>query len=461
MTTATKTQSYRCISIGDAPIDSIEVVSNFRKTFQPARLKELTDSIRQVGVLEPVLVRESERVGMYILIAGERRLRAAKAAGLTEIPYRSLDVTEEQAAEIQALENLHRENLGPIEEARAFQTLIAQGKYDVDALAKRMDKSPTYVYRAVKLLELPTAAMEAIEAGFITPAHGHQILRAPEGKTRDELVKFATTLTYNDSYPTVRQMEEQLDGKNLADATFPTKTEYAGVQACTKCPYNTGNQGNLFDGAEKGGCTNAPCFNTKTETAWNDKVDTLVRVHAPTPVIVVKGYMYEGGIVQGYQAKAQLTEKTKIGKNDAILINKDGTWLGKKVAEQPKPAAAPRLSPEEQALQELTSKLTEEATARAIFAKVKQVPVKAWAGTAEHIVNEMYGSQRFVYQAIGGETTKHFAALPVPQLHVLLYLASEVDNIGIEKLAKQVGVDVKKIEKEAKATAAIQVKAKK
>ena len=105
---------YEVVSEGPVAIETIRSESNFRKTFNAAAMKELADNIGKVGVLQPILLRRNGE-GL-VLIAGERRLRAAKAAGLKVIPGRVLDVTEEQASESQALENLHREDLGPIEE---------------------------------------------------------------------------------------------------------------------------------------------------------------------------------------------------------------------------------------------------------------------------------------------------------------------------------------------------------
>ena len=109
----------------DLKLDDVVVKSNHRKHFDKDRMNELADNVRQFGVLEPILVRRVD--DEYHLIAGARRLRAAALAGLPTIPVRVLDVDEQKAAEIQLLENLQREGLGPIEEAEAFQTLLTGG----------------------------------------------------------------------------------------------------------------------------------------------------------------------------------------------------------------------------------------------------------------------------------------------------------------------------------------------
>jgi len=100
-------------------VDEIVEESNFRSHKNPAKFVEFVQNVKKVGILEPALVRRNAD-GKIVMIAGHRRLAAAKAAGLKEIPVRVLDVDEKQAAEIQALENLHREDLSPMDEARAL-----------------------------------------------------------------------------------------------------------------------------------------------------------------------------------------------------------------------------------------------------------------------------------------------------------------------------------------------------
>lgn len=255
----------------EVKIEDVVVVGNFRRHFDEGKLDELKASVAEFGVLEPVLLRESDQKGalsnrvLYVLIAGERRLRAAKLAGLKMIPARVLAVDERQAAEIQLLENLHREDLTPLDEARALNTLLDQGKHTAEMLADRVDKSVAYVYRAVKLLDLPEAGIQAIEEGKLTPAHGHQILRAP-AEMREELVAFALGQAEHRVYPAweLRQHIEYQHSADLVAALFPKGKAYAGEVACGACPFNSGNQGQLFDGAEKGKCSNPPCFQKKT-----------------------------------------------------------------------------------------------------------------------------------------------------------------------------------------------------
>lgn len=257
-------EHYKELAREDVKTVDIVTNGNARRHFDEGRMKELADNIRKVGVLEPILVRPGTDGG-YILIAGERRLRAARAADVRTIPVRVLDVTEAQAAEIQALENLHREDLGPIEEARAFKTLLDTGGYDVKALADRIDKSESYVYRALTLLALPEAVIAAIGDGELTAAHGHQLARL-EGKARDA----ATDYLLQDPSMLLSHFKDYIEremSKGFHRANFPLDVEYAGVQACTTCASNSGNQGMLFDGAEEGTCTDPACFAMKEKAA--------------------------------------------------------------------------------------------------------------------------------------------------------------------------------------------------
>jgi ParB/RepB/Spo0J family partition protein len=286
---AAKSESIAEVFHGEVLIQKIEVRSNIRKHFNPAQMKELAANIKKVGILEPLLCRFNGNKQGYILIAGERRLRAAKEAGLVNVPIRVLDVNDQQAAEIQAFENLHRADLSPIEEARAFKMLLDAGKYQVADLAARVDKSTVYVYRAVSLLELGADMIAAIEEGEMTPAHGHQIMRLPKDK-RAAVIKKALTpktdwISGRDEdgddtqksvklgYMTAKELQVQIDseiGTRLCKAQFDTAKPYAGEVACSACPLNAANQGTLFDGAGEERCLNRPCFDKKTEQFYKD-----------------------------------------------------------------------------------------------------------------------------------------------------------------------------------------------
>jgi ParB family chromosome partitioning protein len=148
-----------------------------RRTFDPASLQELADSIRIHGILQPLLVREG--LAGYELIAGERRLRAAEIAGLAEVPvivHPGSGGRLEERLELALVENLQRTDLNAIEEARAIQRLLRDFGLTQEALAERIGKNRVTIAQSVRLLGLPEPGIKAIETGAITAGHGIALL---------------------------------------------------------------------------------------------------------------------------------------------------------------------------------------------------------------------------------------------------------------------------------------------
>ena len=339
MTTKTKTapkpvvagEGYKELFRGDYRTSEISVGSNFRKVFNEKAIRELADSIGKVGVLQPVILRRDPKHKYPVLVAGERRLRAAQLAGVKTIPGRILDITADQALEVQALENLHRKDLTPLEEARAFKALLdAKGHTleQVEELAGRVDKSTTYIYRAVRLLELPKDVLEKIETGEWTPAHGHLMLRVPKDKIKDVLEQ-ADNSMYNDKTLTVHMLKEAIEEEvenNLDGAGFPKTVEYAGKPACSTCSYNSGNQGKLFDGAEKGKCSDKTCFEAKEAQHQTDTLEKVKKEHGENFLGIHKGYCSSGDRAGGGIIIGSIDEKkTKAAqKNGAKYVMSEG-----------------------------------------------------------------------------------------------------------------------------------------
>jgi ParB family transcriptional regulator, chromosome partitioning protein len=151
-----------------------------RRSFDPASLQELADSIRIHGILQPLLVREG--LAGYELIAGERRLRAAEIAGLAEVPvivHPGSGGRLEERLELALVENLQRTDLNAIEEARAIQRLLRDFGLTQEALAERIGKNRVTIAQSVRLLGLPEPAIKAIETGAITAGHGIALLGLP------------------------------------------------------------------------------------------------------------------------------------------------------------------------------------------------------------------------------------------------------------------------------------------
>ena len=145
-----------------------------RKKFDEDALLELADSIRQFGVLQPLLVQK--RDGYYEIIAGERRWRAAKMAGLKEVPVVIKDFTDQQIVEISLIENIQREDLNPIEEALAYKRLLSEFKLKQDEVAERVSKSRTAVTNSIRLLKLNEKVQQMVIDDMIQTGHARALL---------------------------------------------------------------------------------------------------------------------------------------------------------------------------------------------------------------------------------------------------------------------------------------------
>ena len=148
-----------------------------RKTFDNEGLQTLADSIATHGVLQPIIVRENAAApGLYEIIAGERRWRASKMAGLTEIPAIVFDGDELRAAQVALIENIQREDLNPVEEAFGYGALIEKFGLTQDQVAKQVGKSRSAVANMLRLLDLPEEALEMLKSGEITAGHARALL---------------------------------------------------------------------------------------------------------------------------------------------------------------------------------------------------------------------------------------------------------------------------------------------
>lgn len=158
-----------------------------RKRFSEEELKELSESIRQYGVIQPLLVKKQGPI--YEIIAGERRYRAAKMAGLTEIPVLIRDYDEKRSKEIAIIENIQREDLNAVEEALAYQNLINTYQLSQEELAERLSKKRTTITNSLRLLKLEEEILRYIREGKLKEGHGRALLQFPEGKKRIQLAK--------------------------------------------------------------------------------------------------------------------------------------------------------------------------------------------------------------------------------------------------------------------------------
>ncbi len=178
-------------------------------------LAELAASIREHGVLEPILVRKRASGGLEI-IAGERRWRAAQQAGLKEVPIFVHDLDDEQAFEAALVENLQREDLNPLETARAFQRLVDDYGYTQETIATKVGKERSTVANSLRLLKLPENVADLIEGGQLSEGHGRALLAAPSVSAMKKLASSAVSKGWS-----VREAERQARRAARGDDASP------------------------------------------------------------------------------------------------------------------------------------------------------------------------------------------------------------------------------------------------
>ncbi len=185
-----------------------------RQQFDEGALQELVASIKEKGILTPITVQDD--AGNYILVAGERRLRAAKLAGLKEIPVYIIEVENDaEMMEMALIENIQRENLNPIEEAEAYAVLNSKYSLSQDAVAKSVGKKRVTVTNSLRLLNLPSEIKESIKIGEISAGHGRAILMM---KTTRAMVKLWQQ--------TIRKNLSVRGTETLAKATTSSKSDF-------------------------------------------------------------------------------------------------------------------------------------------------------------------------------------------------------------------------------------------
>ncbi len=190
-----------------------------RKIFDEEALKDLSASIKERGVFQPILVRKSLKG--YELIAGERRLKASKMAGLKEIPAIILDFDDTDMMEVSLLENVQRENLTPIEEAEAYDNIIKKLDYTQDELSKKVGKSRVYIANSLRLLKLPSKVRDLINMGKISQGHGKALLAFDD---EDKILEIADRIIKEDL--TVRDVEKLSKQKPVKKETVKKEDPY-------------------------------------------------------------------------------------------------------------------------------------------------------------------------------------------------------------------------------------------
>lgn len=190
-----------------------------RRNFDEDALQELSESVKQFGVLQPLLVQDKK--DYYEIIAGERRWRAAKLAGLKEVPVIIKDLTEQEVVEIALIENIQRENLNPIEEAFAYKRLLTEFNLKQDEVAERVSKSRTAVTNSMRLLKLNEKVQQMVIDDMITTGHARALLGIDDSEKQYITAQkiFDEKLSVRETEKLVKKIQQEKDNPTVKESS--------------------------------------------------------------------------------------------------------------------------------------------------------------------------------------------------------------------------------------------------
>lgn len=246
----------------EVPISGlIESKTNPRGDYDKTSLVELAESIKQQGLLQPILVRVNEDAQSFEIICGARRYRAAVIAKLDTVPCRVVELDDDEVYAVQIVENLQRQDIHPLDEAAGFQTLLGRMNGEVRRVSAAVGKPDAYIIQRVKLLDLIPPAKKLFKDGKIGYQHARILCRLT-AETQAEALK---TIDRDASWQALAQWVEQRASAALKAA--PWKLDDAELVkeagACSACPKNTSANRGLFGDLEEGVCTDKLCFQNK------------------------------------------------------------------------------------------------------------------------------------------------------------------------------------------------------
>ncbi len=301
-------------------MELIESSTNPRKAFDEERLEELAGSIRSKGVLSPLLVRRIN--GHFEIVTGARRYRAAQRAGLEEIPVRIGAFTDEEALEIQIIENIQRADVHPFEEAQGFRALLNRegADYTIEKIAAKTGKAASFIAKRLKLLDLTQPAADAFTAGHIGVEHALLIAKlAPEMQEKALAHCFDGYFAANDTdrslVPASRLQAWIAQNIYLSLKSLPfskdDETLVPEAGSCANCPKRTGFNALLFSEVREDSCADAACFNRKLDAHITQRVTKM-----PNLVMISQNYNATGDtpVLARRNYVEVVTRKAKKGK---------------------------------------------------------------------------------------------------------------------------------------------------
>jgi ParB family chromosome partitioning protein len=257
----------------DLPLSQLqESPFNPRKRFEQTSLEELAQSIKAQGILAPLLVRELEPE-RFEIVAGSRRFRASEIAGLDQVPVRIVTLSDAEAQLAMAVENLQREDVHPLEEARAFANLVQQ-QYDIGTIAAKVGRSERFVAERIRLNELIPAIADAFLEGKLTVSHALLIAKLPASQQAEAFNaafrRMWTTQGDTQTLVSVKELAAWIETNILLDlAAAPFDRHDAALLpeagSCDDCPKRTGANTLLFPGDAPDSCLDKQCYTAKTD----------------------------------------------------------------------------------------------------------------------------------------------------------------------------------------------------
>jgi len=270
---ALQPQSEGALSL---PISQVQPGLNQpRKRFEPEALAELTESVRQYGVIQPLTVRRLSS-GYYQIIAGERRWRAAKEAGLTEVPATVIEADDKKVMELGLIENLQREDLNPMEEAKGYEVLMKEHGLTQEDVAQRMGKSRPAIANTLRLLALPDAVQYMLEEGTLSAGHARTLLGLPKADAQKKLAQkiVAEGLSVRQTEALVKRLSaEETETPDKPKAEDPLKI-YRDA-AAKELSQRWGRKVSIVKGARKGKLE-LEFYNDEDLTLLLDQLEQLV-----------------------------------------------------------------------------------------------------------------------------------------------------------------------------------------
>jgi ParB family chromosome partitioning protein len=319
----------------EIPLDRLQPsASNPRQSMDSTGLKELTDSIRVHGVLQPILVRPGAN-GAFEIVCGERRFKAAKAAGKVSIPARIVNLSDSEALECATVENVLREDIHPIEEAESFQKLLAMNPNFTPAiLAERVGKSVSHVFRRLQLLKLDPKLKQLFLDGHMTAAHALILARLQPADQKEVLNQLSQAAHKGAvEFPSVARLQSWVEENiYLSLNGAPFSKDDAGLLPeagpCSTCPKRTGFNPMLFpEVKQKDQCTDRESFQRKLHAF----VELKIKEAPPATVKISAVLSFPGNTKpEGVLTRDEYRESKKGGCNHTVpAIVADGEQIGR------------------------------------------------------------------------------------------------------------------------------------